>query len=307
MVYSVVIPVYNSEKIVAKTIQAVVSFFETNGLEYQLILVNDNSKDGSWEVIAGQAEKNKKIVAINLFKNYGQHSAIFHGFKYVKGDYVITLDDDLQNPPSEMIHLIKKAAEGYDLVFGKFRQKQHHPVRKLGTKVVGYLNKKIFNKPDDITLTNFRIIKRDIIEKVIGFRTGYPYIPGLVLMFASKIANVEVEHHKRAVGESNYTVGKILQLIGRILFNYSSFPLRIASLLGFFIAFLSFIAGFGYIINNIISGTSVQGWTTLVVLISFLGGFIILMLGMVGEYLVRIMNEQSNRNFIYEKGRVIHE
>jgi len=290
---SIVIPVYNSGTILMKLVEEIKKSFSDKQLEYEIIFVNDGSKDNSWDVLNRLTKNNDNIISINLLKNYGQHNAVFCGFHYITGKYVVTMDDDLQNPPSEIFKLYDKITEGYDSVFGKFIKKQHSGIRKLGTKLIGFLNNKIFDKPSEINLTNFRIIKKEVIERIISYKTTYPYIPGLVLLFSDKIGNTLVEHKKREEGKSNYNLIRILKLTGTILFNYSSFPIRIVSIIGFIISFFSFLTGVVYILRNIIVGIDVQGWTTLVVLVSFIGGYIILMLGMLGEYIGRLNKQMS--------------
>lgn len=306
--YSIVIPVYNSEKIVNKTVEEILKISKINNLNIEIILVNDGSKDNSWEVIKNLAKKYKEIIAINLIKNFGQHNAILCGFSHTKGDYVITMDDDMQNPPSEIIHLIKKVESNpeLDLVFGKFKEKKHPFYRKMGTKLINYLNEKIFNKPKEIVLTNFRIIRRDVIKRVLNHKTSYPYIPGLLLMYASNIENVLVEHKERLEGKSNYTFRKIFALMSNLLINYSSYPIKILSIFGMIISLISLIIGLYYLVHGIIYGSKVEGWTTLVVLMSFLGGFIILLLGVIGEYLSRILDQISNKKSYYIK-EIINE
>lgn len=207
---------------------------------------------------------------------------------------MITMDDDLQNPPEELIKLINKIAEGYDLVFGQFHQKMHAGVRKLGTRVIAHLNAQIFGKPKEIKLTNFRIFTRDTAQRLLSYKTNYPYIPGLLLLHASNMANVETEHHARLIGDSNYTLWRIIKLVSRLLFNYSSYPLKIASSVGTSISVLSFLLGLFFIFKALVIGSSVEGWTTIVVLVSFLSGFIIVMIGIIGEYLARIMNQLAS-------------
>ncbi|MFD1316080.1 glycosyltransferase family 2 protein [Namhaeicola litoreus] len=300
--YSIVIPVYRSSDIVGETVFKILQVLRQRDLQGEIILVNDGSPDNSWEVIKGLAEKYEFVKAINLVKNFGQHNAVLCGFNYANGDYIITMDDDMQNPPDQILPLIDSMNDSdYDLVFGKFRSKKHAHHRKLGSKLVGYLNYKVFNKPKDITLTNFRIIKRDVIDRLLTYKTSYPYIPGLLLMFSSKIGNVDVDHAPRKVGESNYSAKKIVQLISRLLINYSSYPLRLLSSIGLFISALSFLVGLAYLLKEILLGSSVQGWTTLVVLTAFLGGFIIALLGVIGEYLSRILDQISSNKSYFVK------
>ncbi|NNC95702.1 MAG: glycosyltransferase [Chitinophagales bacterium] len=291
--YSVVIPVYNSEAIVEKTVTAVVDFFKANNLRFEIILINDGSPDNSWEVIKNLPDQFQEVVSINLLKNYGQHSAVYCGIREAKGDFIITMDDDMQNPPSEIIHLITKINEGYDAVFGEFKRKQHAGYRKLGTKVIDYLNTKIFNKPKDLKLTNFRIFTAEVANRMGQYRTFFPYIPGLVLLSSSKMANVLCEHRAREIGSSNYNLWRIAKLTSRILFNYSSFPLKFLSTIGVGVSIISAIGGIFYLVRGLMFGSKVAGWTSLIVIVSFLCGFIILMLGIIGEYLSRILNQMS--------------
>lgn len=304
--YSIVIPVYNSADVVADTVDQTVEVCEDHGLDYELILVNDGSTDGSWGVISAKADANPRIIALDLLHNYGQHTAVFAGLKYARGAFAITMDDDLQNPPEEIVPLVTKAAEGYDLVMGKFHQKQHSFVRRLGTRVVGWMNKRIFGKPRDLVLTNFRCIRRDVVDRMVAYRTAYPYIPGLALMFSSHRANVPVEHRPRTVGKSGYSMKKILAVVFRILFNYSSFPLRFVSGLGLIITAFSFgLAGFLFI-KALAVGTSVPGWASVAVLLSFFNGVSLLILSMLGEYTVRLLNQSSQEDSYHLKGIVDH-
>ena len=292
--YSVVIPVYNSADIVAETVDRVAGFFNDSGLNYEMILVNDGSGDNSWDIIRGKTTENPHIIAINFLKNYGQHTANFCGFKESTGDFLITLDDDLQNPPEEIIHLIKKAEEGdYDLVIGQFEKKRHPFYRRLGSYLIGELNARIFGKPKDLVLTNFRMMRREVVDRLCAYNTNFPYITGLALWFSSNPANVLVRHEERRTGSSNYSLLRILKLVFLILFNYSSYPLRLLGGIGIGVSFLSLALGMLYILKGVSVGSSVPGWTTTVVLISFLNGFSILIVSMLGEYIVQLLRQGS--------------
>lgn len=293
---------FNSENIISTTVQKTVDVIANNDLSAEIILINDGSTDDSWGVIKKIAASNDIVKSINLLKNYGQHNAIICGFANSIGDYVVTLDDDLQNPPEEIVKLINRSKEGdFDLVFGSFAQKKHSLYRRLGSKVVSYLNGKIFNKPKNIAITNFRIIRRDLIERVLEHKTAYPYVPGMLLKYSYSMTNTEVLHVARQDGVSNYGFGKILNLIGRLLINYSSYPLRLVSGIGMVVSLISFLTGIVYLFNGVMHGSSVPGWTTLVVLVSFLGGFIIVLLALIGEYLSRILNQMSGEKMFYVK------
>lgn len=292
--YSVVIPVFNSESVVAETVRRTCAFFDVFDPSYEVVLVNDCSRDGSWEVISGIARSNPRVHAINLLRNAGQHAANLCGFRHSRGDWVVTIDDDLQNPPEEIAKLVEKAREGYDLVIGEFRQKQHASYRKLGTRLIRALNRRIFGQEKDLVLSNFRLIRRDVVDRINAYRGAYPYIPGLCLLYSSRRANTLVEHHPRHVGESNYNWRRILTLVAAILFNYSSFPLRVVAGIGMVVALGSFALGLYYLIEGLWSRASVPGWTTIVVLLAFFNGMLMVMIGMLGEYIVRIINQISS-------------
>jgi glycosyltransferase involved in cell wall biosynthesis len=288
---SVVIPVYNSAKIVGETVARVRSFFREYGATFEIILVNDGSTDGSWNVIAEAASRHPEVIAIDLLRNYGQHHANLCGFRAAKGDYIVTMDDDLQNPPEEIEKLIEGAKGGHDLVIGRFDAKQHSLVRRLGSRLVGYINRKVFEVQDGLVLSNFRIVRRDVVDRVCKDRSFAPYIPGLLLKYSARRCNVLVKHLPRAEGRSNYTWLKILRLVAIILFNHSSIPLRYGAAFGFVVAGGSFLLSLYFLLAAMILGTRAPGWASLVVLLSFFNGVLILLLSVIGEYLVRILRE----------------
>lgn len=303
--YDVVIPVYNSEKIVGDTIDQTAAFFEQQGWTYQIILVNDGSPDHSWDVLEEKAAENPCVVAIDLLKNYGQHTAIYVGFHHTSGDFVITMDDDLQNPPSEIVHLVNKTLEGdYDVVFGKFRQKQHVTYRRAGSDVIQRINRRVFGLPTDIVATNFRILRRDVVDAICSYHTAYPYITGLSLMFSYRRANALVEHHPRKVGRSNYNFRRIATLVMRILFNYSAFPLRLVSAIGFVAAAIAFVIGIFYLVRALFFGTNVPGWASQIILLSFFSGVNIVIVSMLGEYVTRLLKQVSQTSVYHVRKRL---
>ena len=303
-VYSIVIPVFNSDQIVGDTIDRVVEVFTAAGLRYELILVNDGSTDGSWGVISERAARLPGVVALDLLKNYGQHYANLAGLTQSTGDYVITMDDDLQNPPSEALVLIDKAMAGHEVVFGEFEQKAAGGVRRIGSRLIGSMNSRIFGKPADLVVTNFRILRRDVVDRIIGSRTAYPYITGQALMYSGDRANVLVRHDPRPIGKSNYSLVRIMRLVLTILFSYSSWPLRAAAVLGFAISFLSLLLGGFLVVRALVRDTVFPGWTSIMVLVSLFAGFIIALLSMIGEYVVRTLQTVSTEEPFHVVRRV---
>jgi glycosyltransferase involved in cell wall biosynthesis len=302
--YSVVIPVFNSEQLVGTTIDRVVEVFTDHGLGHEVILVNDGSSDGSWDVIAEKARTTPNVVALDLLKNYGQHHANLAGFRESTGDFVITMDDDLQNPPEEALKLIDRAMHGHDVVFGKFERKQSAGYRKLGTRLIGMINRRIFLQPPDLVVSNHRILRRDVVDRICAARNAHPYITGQALMYSSNRANATVRHEPRPTGKSNYSLLRILSLVLTILFSYSSWPLRATALGGFAVAGLSFLLGGFYLLSSLWRETRVEGWTTLVVLVAVFSGLIIAMLSMIGEYVVRTLDAVSTRDSYHVSEKV---
>jgi glycosyltransferase involved in cell wall biosynthesis len=291
--YSIVIPVYNSEQVVGTTITRIREVFEEAGLRHEIVLVNDGSRDGSWEVISERARTTPGVVAVNLLRNYGQHHANLAGMREAAGDYVITMDDDLQNPPDQALLLIEKAREGHDVVFGRFDRKQAPGYRRLGSKLINVVNRRVFAQPPELAVSNYRILRRDVVERICSSRTAHPYITGQALLYSSNAADVRVRHDARPVGRSNYSLRRIVTLVLVILFSYSLFPLRAAAMAGFVVAALSFLLGAFYLLRSLFVDTQVPGWTTIAVLLSLFSGVIIALLSMLGEYVVRTLNAVS--------------
>lgn len=292
--YSVVIPVFESERIVAETVGSVLSTFDAAGLKVEVVLVNDGSRDGSWKVIAGLADGDPRVVAVNLLRNYGQHHANLAGLREATGDYVITMDDDGQNPPDQALLLIGKAVNGgHDVVFGKFASKQAAAHRRLGSRAIDAINKRVFGQPEDLAVSNFRILRRDVVDRIVESRTAYPYITGQALLYSHDRANVVVEHHPRRAGSSNYNPVRILRLVLTILFSYSVFPMRMAAAFGFAVAGFSMLIGVFYLLRSLVGDTRVPGWTSIIVLLAVLNGVVIALLSMLGEYVVRTLNTVS--------------
>lgn len=298
LLISVVIPVYNSEDIVGKTIDRVVSFFTDKKWAFEVVLVNDNSKDGSWDVIRERATNDDRIIAVNMGKNFGQHTANIVGFRYTKGDCVITMDDDLQNPPEEIEKLVLKHVEGYDLVVGTFGEKKHRFYRRIGSGLMQFINKNIFTAPEGFRHTNFRLIARPVIDRILEYRNHYPYTSGMAMMFSSRQANVPVNHAKREVGQSNYNFSRLIKLAWSIMFNYSAMPIRVLVGMGFFISFLSLLVALFMVVRAIVTGNVGTGWTSLMLVISLSNAVLFILLSIIGEYLAVIAQQvRMDRHF----------
>jgi polyisoprenyl-phosphate glycosyltransferase len=295
--YSVVIPAFNSEGVVGETISRVVETFTRAELRFELILVNDGSSDDTWSVIADLARTTPHVVAIDLLKNYGQHHALVAGFRESSGDYVITLDDDLQNPPEEALKLIDAARTGaHDVVFGRFERKQAAGYRRLGSKLISLINRRVFQQPPTLAVSNFRLLRRDVVDRICHDNHAYPYVTGQALIYSNRPGNVSVRHEPRKVGSSSYSLLRIARLVLTILFSYSLFPLRFAAVVGFGVAVLSFVLGAFYLVRGVVTDTTVPGWTSLIVLLAIFNGFLIALVSMLGEYVLRILTAVTTQH-----------
>jgi glycosyltransferase involved in cell wall biosynthesis len=307
MKFSVVIPVFNSEKTIETLVNRINFFFKSHNKIYEIILINDGSTDNSWDIISKISLNSENIISLDLLRNYGQHNAILCGFREASGDYVITLDDDLQNPPEEIEKFFPLIPSGYDLIIGKYTKKKHSFSRNIGSKVVHLLIKKIFyHKLDykyrELKLSNFRLIKKTVVDMVVQNSPVDPYIPGMIILFSTNICNVEVNHEERKHDESGYSAKKLIKLIIKLLFNHSSIPLRFTALFGLLISLISFFASTYIFFNALFDTNKIPGWPSLAILISLFSGIVIFILSIIGEYIVFILRNFNN-NQIYVKNR----
>lgn len=292
---SIVIPCYGSEHTIGKVVDEIKATLKTREFsDFEIILVNDYSPDNVFEVIKNLAMDDDRIKGINLSKNFGQHSAIMAGFNIVNGEIVVCLDDDGQTPANEIFKLIDKIDNGDDLVYAKYDRKEHSIFRNFGTKINDLMAKYLLSKPTGIYMGSYFACKRFVIDEAINYKNAYPYIAGLLLRTTNKISNVDVTHRKREIGTSGYTFKKLISLWLNGFTAFSIKPLRLATLIGVAFAFVGFFYGFYTIINKFIHPESPMGYASLMSAVMFIGGIILLMLGMIGEYLGRIYISINN-------------
>jgi undecaprenyl-phosphate 4-deoxy-4-formamido-L-arabinose transferase len=286
--YSIVIPVFNSEPIVGDTIDQVVETFTEAGLRYELILVNDGSSDRSWQVISERAARLPHVVALNLMRNYGQHYANLAGFTEAGGDYVITMDDDLQNPISEVVKLFEHArAGGWDVVYTYYAEKKHAAWRNLGSRFANKVADVLLDKPRGLYLSSFRCMSAFVARSITIYEGPFPYVDGLILQTTQHIDRIAVEHVARASGQSNYTVRRLVRLWLNLFINFSAMPLRISVVAGFCIGLMG-ILGFVIVIAEALLDAPPPGWASLMAATLLISGVQMVMLGILGEYLGRL-------------------
>jgi undecaprenyl-phosphate 4-deoxy-4-formamido-L-arabinose transferase len=288
---SVVIPIYNEEGCLEELIQRCLASCEKTGKKFEIILVDDGSVDRSVEMMTDAAEKNDgKIVAVILNRNYGQHNAIMAGFSKVKGDLVITIDADLQNPPEEIPNLVKAAEDGNDVV-GTIRQnRQDTAFRKIASKIVN----KVAQKATGVNMKDYgcmlRAYRRNIVEAMLACNERSTFIPVLGNSFARNTVEIPVAHNERAVGDSKYSVWKLINLQFNLLTCMTTFPLRLLSIIGGIVSFLGVVLGLLIIILRFVLGEvwAAQGVFTLFAVLFFISGFQLVGMGLLGEYIGRI-------------------
>ncbi len=287
---SFVIPCYNSEQIICSVVDEITSTLKQKQQEYsyEIVLINDSSKDNTLETILQLAKKNKQIKVINLSKNFGQHAAIMAGFHFISGDIIICMDDDGQTPANEAFKLIGAISDETDVVFASYQQKQHSCFRNIGSKINDVMASYLLGKPKELQLSSYFACKKFLIDEIIKYENPYPYISGLILRSTKNIINVDINHRQREIGKSNYSFLKLIQLWSNGFTAFSVKPLRLATFFGFIFAFFGFIFIVLTIINKISNPNAIIGYTSLMSALLFIGGILMIMLGLIGEYLGRI-------------------
>lgn len=297
---SVVIPVYCSEKGLPILTSRLICVLQSLGPNYEVIFVDDGSTDDSWRVLLALKEQyGTPVRIIRLLRNGGQHNAILCGFVHAQGDIIITMDDDLQNPPEEIPKLVQAIHDGFDLAIGAYDSKKHSKIRNLSGELIDELQRRIYHIPNDFQLTSFRAIRKRVVEHVCQMGGAFPYITCMLFANASSYINVPVRHDCRIVGNSNYTFRRSIKLAANLMLGYSQYPLYFVALccLVAFIFCLCF--SIFVLVKTIVSGSPVPGWASTVMIITTfsainLGALVIALL-----YITRINQQitQTRRNY----------
>ncbi|MBE5867388.1 MAG: glycosyltransferase family 2 protein [Lachnospiraceae bacterium] len=292
---SFVIPCYRSEHTIGHVIKEIDDTMqELNRFEYEIILVNDCSPDGTFLAIRKLCEEKKYIKGINFAKNFGQHAALMAGLRHAQGDYVVCLDDDGQTPADEVGKLLNKLEEGYDAVYASYGHKKHSLFRNLGSRVNDWMTRVMLGKPKELFISSYFAVQRYIVDDMIRYENSYPYVIGLVLRATKNITNVPVQHREREEGRSGYTMKKLLGLWFNGFTAFSVKPLRIATCIGIICAGAGFAYGIYTVIKKFVNPNVPLGFSSMMAAIVFLGGMVMVMLGLIGEYIGRIYISMNN-------------
>lgn len=280
---SVVIPVYKSEECIPELTKQISDALKD--FSWELILVNDCSPDNSWAEIKKVAAENNNITGINLRKNGGQDLAILAGLNHAKGKWIVIMDDDLQHSPYDIPKLYTQAQKGFDVVYADFKQKKQKLWKNLGSWLNGKVSEITLGKPKGIYLSPFKIISGAVVNEMCKLNNLFPYIDGLIFQVTKNITQINIEHHKREYGKSNFTLVKSMQVFFRMMFGFSTFPLNFATYIGFFSSTMGFVLAIYFLVKFLLGLEPLTGWTSLIMVILILGGLILLALGIIGKYI----------------------
>lgn len=289
------IPCYRSALSIQGVVQEIDDTMEKlSEYEYEIILVNDYSPDDTLSVIREICANNPRVTGIHLSRNFGQHAALMAGMQQSRGDVVVCLDDDGQTPACEVHKLLEKIEEGYDVVYAKYSNKLHSKFRNFGTKINELMTRFMLGKPKDLQVTSYFAARRFVVDNMLTYQNSFPYVIGLVLRATKNIANVEVTHRERTTGSSGYTISKLFGLWFNGFTAFSIKPLRIATFVGCFSAVMGFMYGIYIIIRKLVDPRVVLGFSSIMAAILFFCGMIMIMLGLIGEYIGRMYISMNN-------------
>ena len=300
---SVVVPVYMNRGGLEEFFRRVKPVLEGVTRHWELIMVDDGSTDGSYEVLRQLRAGDERVKLIQFGHNHGQHHAVLCGLQHSRGDAVITLDDDLQNPPEEIPRFLEALAQGHHIVIGRIAEKKKHSwFRNFGSRSVQSLTSVILDKPKQLRFTSYRGLSRQAVDAISAYKGVHPYLPALMLgaVPTASIVNIDVRHDPRHHGKSTYSFRKLVKLSSYLLINHSFIPLRAMIYWGMLVS-LGSLAFAIYVVLRALLGhhTGVLGWPSLAVLISFFSGNILLALGVLGEYIGRLVQESATNLQFY--------
>lgn len=283
---SIVVPVYNGAATVGALVDALSALRPEGGIE--IVLVNDGSPDNSGEVCrAIAATATVPLTYVEHARNFGEHNAVMTGLRHARGDYVITMDDDLQNPPEEVVRLYDHARLGrFDVVYTRYAVKEHEGWRNLGSRFANWVADQLMDKPKGLYLSSFRCMSALAVREVVKYSGPYPYIDGLLMQVTQRLDSIEVKHFARVEGRSNYTLKRLVRLWMNLATNFSILPLRLAVIAGAAMGGLGLLAAL-YVIIEGLSGHTPSGWASLMTVTLLIAGVQFLILGVLGEYVGR--------------------
>ena len=292
---SFVIPCYRSEATIKGVVSEIKQVMDLHGDdENEIILVNDCSPDNTYDVLKQIASEDSAVTVLDMARNFGQHAALMAGIRETDGDLVVCLDDDGQTPANEVYTLIDKLDEGYDVVYASYEHKMHSGFRNFGSRINSIMTEWLLSKPKDLYISSYFVVRRFVVDEMVKYINPYPYVIGLVLRTTKNITCVPVTHRDREAGVSGYTFSKLLNLWINGFTAFSVKPLRIATFMGLICALLGFFYAIYALINKMCNPAAPMGWTSMVIILLILGGMILAVLGLIGEYIGRMYISMNN-------------
>lgn len=286
---TVAIPCYRSAGTIGPVVDELrATIAARDGFDYQIVLVNDHPDDDTFDVIASLCRADPKIVGVDLSRNFGQTSAKMAALPYVKGDVLVYMDDDGQHPASEIFRLVDKVLEGYDLVYARFPHKKHNIFKRMTSRLNSLVLEWNGTKPKDIVMSSYHAMSRAAVEALKKYKSPFPSMAGYLFHVFHRYANVDMDHRERIAGRSNYTLGKMLRLWLTGFTNFSTVPLRFAAIIGAICAVFGFVVGLIVVIRKLMNPAVAAGYTSSICVQLFVGGVIMTLLGLIGEYIGRI-------------------
>lgn len=299
---SIVSPVYRAENIVSELVKQIVASVSTITNDFEIVLVNDASPDNSWQKIEQECAKDIRVKGINLSRNFGQHYAITAGLTFAKGDWVVVMDCDLQDRPDEIPNLYRKAQDGWEIVYARRVERKDGFFKRISSKLFHALYSYLGDINTDGSVANFGIFQKKVITEFNKMSETARSFPSLVQYLGFKRTTLDVKHAERFEGKTSYSLSKLLRLTMDVVLSNSNKPLKLTVKLGFTISFLSFLLAMYNVFAHFSGIIKVEGFTTTVFSIWFVGGLMLFVLGIVGLYIGKIFDQVKDRQlFIVTK------
>lgn len=284
---SVVIPCYYSHLMIEKVVELTRIELLKGGYEYEFVLVNDGSTDGTFDVIRSLAADDPHVIGLNLARNFGQHSALIAGLAHVSGDLVVLMDDDMQTHPSQIHRLLDEMRNDWDVVFAQFPDHKEAWWRRMGSNFANWTMRMLTRQPKGIVASNYLVMKRFVADEIVKYDGPYVYIQGLIFRVTNSVVNIPIEHFEREEGTSGYTLKSLVRLWSTVI-GFSLMPLRAATIVGGVLGIAGLVYGLVLVIRKLVDPEMTVGWGSLMAGIMVCSGIIVLFLGLIGEYVGRL-------------------
>ena len=304
---SFVVPLFNTGGSLPQLVEAF------GGLKldccWELVLVDDGSTDGTGERVREALQGlPAKVLVVEMARNFGEHAAVLEGYRHARGRFIVNLDDDLQNPLSEAVRLVEFLRESdAEVVYSHYDVKEHHWARNLGSRAADAMATVLLDKPQELYLSSFRALRRELMLRIITYRGPYPYIDGLILGATNRIERLKVTHAPRAAGRSTYTVRKLVRVLANMCLDFSIMPLRLATVLGLVLCMVGLVMLGEVLLETVFAGRSQAGWASLMAVITVFSGAQLVMLGLIGEYVGRAFMTVSGKPQSLVRNVTVHQ